>query len=91
MIGFILSVFRKRRAQRSPQSIPVAVLDLDEAETPRKGYYLVTILLVFFYLVFWFNVLPPHSCDPINVQIVRKREKKRKLVLTKQVKWEGMN
>ena len=48
MIGFILSVFRKRRAQRSPQSIPVAVLDLDEAETPRKGYYLVTILLVFF-------------------------------------------
>ena len=30
--------FRKRRAQRkSPISIPVAVLDLDEEETTRKG------------------------------------------------------
>ncbi|KAK7338425.1 hypothetical protein VNO77_19034 [Canavalia gladiata] len=27
---------RKRRAQRSPQPIPVAVLDLDEEETPKK-------------------------------------------------------
>lgn len=30
--------FRKRRAQRkSPISIPVAVLDLDEEENTRKG------------------------------------------------------
>ena len=38
--------FRKRRAQRkSPISIPVAVLDLDEEETTRKGITLSDLRL----------------------------------------------
>ena len=37
---------RKRRAQRkSPISIPVAVLDLDEEETTRKGINLSELKL----------------------------------------------
>ena len=50
--------FRKRRAQRkSPISIPVAVLDLDEEETTRKGINLselklwITGFFIFFILI----------------------------------------
>lgn len=55
----MLFVFRKRRAQRSPQAPIPVVLDLDAEETPKIGHFIildVSILCLFAFMRFLFTL-----------------------------------